>query len=314
MSAEPIPFSTVQPPGGNDPGTREFVQALHKLLPPKFAEVREMSPEMRETLTETMWYQETTELFHLIAPAILGPTFLSEVLPIYSPMLRRLHLLAIANGRMSADNPMRRTWGMIGHIPTRKINTNGKKVAIQSDDAICWTSICAEVFNSSPQYVNKLTTEVTLLPLLPGETDEQGKEHQESSDTAAVVGASDDSTEAETITEEVLPKTVDSRTEKTVAAESGTAKEATTETEGQEPCPGTGVLLIPAPVFTKGDVEALYNFLVGNGASGLAPLDAVLGGLEEAEFQSKLSRFCNKIASAFFPNKLNVRVERLGED
>jgi hypothetical protein len=44
------------------------------------------------------------------------------------------------------------------------------------------------------------------------------------------------------------------------------------------------------------------------------PLDAVFGELEESEFQSKLSRFCNKLAYAFFPNKLNVRVERVGEE
>jgi hypothetical protein len=43
------------------------------------------------------------------------------------------------------------------------------------------------------------------------------------------------------------------------------------------------------------------------------PLNAVFGGLEKGEFQAKLSRFANKIAYAFFPYRLNVRVESVGE-
>jgi len=158
----------------------DVAQALNSLLPPQFAEVRTMKPEVREALTETMWYHQTTELFHLIAPAIVGTKFLSEALPIYAPMIRKLHLLAVANGRMAADSKLRLTWGMIGHVPTQKTKTNmGKEaVAIQEDGAICWAAICAEVFQTSPSYVNKLTAEIPLLPPLPEEAmpEEEKKE------------------------------------------------------------------------------------------------------------------------------------------
>ena len=314
MSAEPIPFAAAQPSDGNNPDTREFVQALNELLPPRYTEIRDMTPEVRETLTETMWYHNTTELLQLVAPPIVGTKFLCEILPVFAPMIRKLHALAVANGKMAADNPLRLTWRMIDHRPTSTISTNGREVRIQPEDAICWAAICAEKFESSPQYINKLTNVVKALPPLPEEPTE--KEAEESSDNGsdasgtggAANGAEDGNKDAEA-------KTGNSTTKKRAASKKRkTAKATKTKTKGQEPDPGKGVILIPAPKFTKGDVEALYNFLDGNGCGGLVPLTAVFAGLEEAEFQSKLSRFCNRIAYAFFPNKLNVRVEGLGEN
>ena len=292
MSTGSTPFSVTAPPAG------DFVQALNDLLPPQFAEVKAMSPDVRETLTESMWYHHTTELFHLITPAILGTKFLCEVLPVYAPMIRRLHALAVANGKMAAGNPLRLTWKMINYAPTQNTKTNMDKeaVAIHEDDAICWAAICAEVFQTSPSYVNKLTAEVPLLPPLPEETmpDEEKNEEEEESGSATTTQA-EEGTRTDTDTNSSKKRTGKKR-------------------KKPEPDTGKSVVLIPAPNLQKGDVEALYKFLDGNGANGLVPLDAVFGGLEEGEFQSKLSRFSNKIAYAFFPNKLNVRVERVGDE
>jgi len=307
MSTGLIPSSTA-PLGTNNHDATDFVQALNDLLPPQFAEFRAMKPELRETLAQTMWFHNTRELFHVVAPAILGTKFLCEILPVYAPMIRVLHRLAVANGKMAADDPKRRTWRMIGHVPTTSIKTNTDKeaVAVREDDAICWASVCAEVFRSTPQYVNKLTVEVPLLPPLPEEAT-GAEEFSDTGSRGADDGGEDSNKNAETKTHSATKKRAASRKRKT-------AKGAKSETEKSEPDTEKGVVLIPAPAFKAGDVEALYKFLDGNGCSGLVPLDAVFGGLEEYEFQSTLSRFCNKIAYAFHPNRLNVRVERVGEE
>jgi hypothetical protein len=294
MSTGSTPSPAVTAPPASD-----FAQALNDLLPPLFAEVKAMSPDVRETLTESMWYHQTTELFHLITPAILGTKFLSEVIPVFAPIIRKLHALAVANGRMAASNALRLTWKMINYVPTQKTKTNMDKeaVAIHEDDAICWAAICAEVFQTSPSYVNKLTTEVPLLPPLPEETmpDEEKNEEEEESGSATTTQA-EEGTRTDTDTNSSKKRTGKKKQKK------------------PEPDAGKTVVLIPAPDLQKGDVETLYKFLDGNGANGLVPLDAVFGGLEEGKFQSKLSRFANAIAYAFFPNKLNVRVERVGEE
>jgi hypothetical protein len=294
----------------SSPFAPDYAQALNSLLPPQFAEFRKMKEEVRETLTETMWFHDTQELFHLVAPAILGSKFLCETLPVYAPMIRKLHALAVANGKMAADNKLRLTWKMIGHVPTQKIKTNvGKEaVAIQEDDAICWAAICAEVFQTSPSYVNKLTAEVPLLPPLPEETAEEQKECETATPTHTEKSKRAGTFKKSARTEGTVTRKA---TGKADTADAKSEEKAANKTDND---PNTTTVLIPAPELKKGDVGGLYKFLDGNGCSGLVPLDAVFGGLEEGEFQSKLSRFGNAIAYAFFPNKLNVRVERVGEE
>jgi hypothetical protein len=304
MSTGLITFPTA-PLTGN-----KFAQALNDLLPKQFADYRAMTPELRETLTESLWYQNATELFVVIAPAILGTKFLCETLPVYAPMIRKLHHLAVANGRMAADSPMRRTWRMIGHTPTTCINTNGQEVKIQPDDAICWAGICSEVFQTSPSYVNKLTAEVPLLPPLPEEAKEkEGEEGSEgdAANTGGADGAEHRNNRSEGATGGSAGKRAARKKHRTAKGAASAAKEPETD-------PSKTTVLIPVPELKTGDVEALYEFLCGNGASGVAPIDAVFGGLEEGEFRSKLSRFSNRIAYAFFPHKMNVRVERVGEE
>jgi hypothetical protein len=293
---------------------------LTTLLPPKFEELRAMKPEAREALAAKMWFHDTRSLLEMVAPVIGSTKFLCEVIPVMAPVIRKLHSLAKINQRLPKDAKERITWKMIGHTPTTSIKTNDREIKVMEDDAIGWTSLCGEIFQTSPAYVNKLTAQLPALPTDEEFVPETAEETKAESDAAvakkqrradadaAKAKSKREAQEAQTATAAAAKAEEPGKTKATTAkTATGNAAAGTTAKKTETPT-HSNTILIPAPEFRQGDVKALYDFLDGNGCSGLVPLDAVFAEYKVKEFAEKLERFALMIANAFHNDKLSVRV------
>lgn len=277
----------------NETGLVDSLNAILNRLP-LYSTLKNLDREEKVKKAAADWFCRPLDCLNAIAAALNAAMSLAEVVSVYAPYIMKVRDLAKKNAAMEEGEAGRKTWRDLGIIPNAAYKLHGKEIVIKEDDPISWYGVCAQVFHSSPQYVNRKVND-TIRPALPAFTFEEEKDNSSSGITPLSTPTGDESM-VRTFTINAKPDAGDEMDEEDETPVSSIVKPVTKQ-----------VATMPVPEIKPGDVDGLISFLAADGVTNaVTPLDAVFGEVE-SDFQlaQKLQQFNDRII-AIYCTKLSV--------
>ena len=277
----------------------DFTKLVESL--PFYKEMKTMTRPQKVAFAATQWFCHTLDTLNVVGSLFTGTASLAEIICEYAPFVEKIRSLAKENAGKEEGDAGRITWKSIGVVPTATYKLHGKEITIKEDDAIGWTSLCAQVMRgTSPQYVNRVINE-KLRPALPAyrleEEDEEAFAPSNPPRSSRNIKPFSPAGSSESAQESTVKVSADGKVTQTPFAKPGTQEE--------KPAPK----MMPIPDLKTGDVDALIAFLNADSVTGaVPPMDAVFAGLSDFDVAMKAGQLARKIVDEYVTNKSIAKV------